>query len=197
MNFSKIIVRDLFTDDINELIVESPIHLGTQNWSSGRITRLEAGNYFQGGNITLHTIPESIGNLSNLQTLWIFDNQLSTLPESICNLDLDWNGDDENFAPYFGSGGNLLCDTDNIPDCVENSANFEIALDQFYYSFMYESEQECDTTDVNDDGQWNILDVVLLVNVALNNEYNSSGDFNSDGVVNILDVVALVNIILS
>jgi len=50
--------------------------------------------------------------------------------------------------------------------------------------------------DVNADGVVNILDVVLLVNMVLNNEYNPSGDLNSDAVINILDVVLLVGLIL-
>ena len=42
----------------------------------------------------------------------------------------------------------------------------------------------------------NILDVVLLVNMVLSDEYNAIADLNNDGVINILDIVALVNIIL-
>ncbi len=50
--------------------------------------------------------------------------------------------------------------------------------------------------DVNIDEVVNILDVVLMINFALNNEYNFYGDLNLDGVINILDIVELVNIIL-
>ena len=50
--------------------------------------------------------------------------------------------------------------------------------------------------DVNSDGLVNILDVVLLVNMVLSNEYNPSADLNSDGTINILDVVVLVGLIL-
>jgi len=50
--------------------------------------------------------------------------------------------------------------------------------------------------DVNADGVVNILDIVLLVNLVLNDEYNATADLNSDGVINILDSVILVNIIL-
>jgi hypothetical protein len=50
--------------------------------------------------------------------------------------------------------------------------------------------------DVNSDGLVNILDVVLIVNIVLSNEYNPSGDLNSDAVINILDVVLMVGLIL-
>jgi len=36
-----------------------------------------------------------------------------------------------------------------------------------------------------------------LVNWIILNEFNNSGDMNSDGQLNILDVVILVNLILS
>jgi len=72
--------------NINNLDIESPIHLGTQNWSGGRITRLEVGNYFQGGSVTLHTIPESIGDMTNLGVLYFNYNELTQLPNSITEL---------------------------------------------------------------------------------------------------------------
>ena len=150
-------------------------------------------------------IPETISQLQNLNYLWIFDNQLSTLPESICELDLDWDGYDVNFAPYFGTGGNLLCDSEDIPDCVENSANFEISLDQFYYSFTVVHEQDCSDLllgDINLDGDLNVLDVVTLVNyiigsLELDEEAIEVGDINQDDDINVLDIVTLVNIILN
>ena len=91
----------------------------------------------------INSMPESIGSLQNLEYLWIFNNQLSSLPETICNLPLDWDGIDPSNYPYFAAGANQLCESSLIPDCVENSANFEISLDQFYYSFLEETPQNC------------------------------------------------------
>ena len=50
--------------------------------------------------------------------------------------------------------------------------------------------------DVNGDGVLNILDVVMIVNIILTNETNSSADYNGDGEVNILDIVSMVQLIL-
>ena len=50
--------------------------------------------------------------------------------------------------------------------------------------------------DINGDGNINILDVTLLINMVLNNQYSDSSDLNNDGGLNILDVVLLVNLIL-
>jgi hypothetical protein len=47
--------------------------------------------------------------------------------------------------------------------------------------------------DINEDGIINILDIVLMVNMVLSNEYEVIADVNEDGYVNILDVVMMVN----
>ena len=51
--------------------------------------------------------------------LYIFGNQITTIPESICTLDLNWSELDDGFMPYFACGGNNLCE--DIPSFVEES----------------------------------------------------------------------------
>ena len=53
-----------------------------------------------------------------------------------------------------------------------------------------------DAGDLNSDGEINILDVVILVNLVLTNSYDSIADLNDDSVLNVLDIVLLVNVIL-
>ena len=163
-------------------------------------------NFLDLGYNQISYIPESIGNLSNLQYLWIFDNQLSSLPDSICNLNLDWDGFTQGVSvvPYFGCGGNLLCDNELIPECVENSANFEISLDAAYYLFSVVHEQVCEEIllgDINLDSYINVLDVVTLVQYIiggseLESDAQIAADINEDNSINVLDVVTLVNSIL-
>jgi len=50
--------------------------------------------------------------------------------------------------------------------------------------------------DINGDGYIDVLDVVLMVNMILEDEYDAIADMNEDGVLNVLDVVILVNLIL-
>ena len=51
--------------------------------------------------------------------------------------------------------------------------------------------------DINFDGEVNILDVVVLVNIVLGlEEENLAGDLNQDSFINVLDIILLVNIIL-
>jgi len=52
-----------------------------------------------------------------------------------------------------------------------------------------------DFGDLNGDSIINIFDLVLIVNLVLDQVYNSSADLNEDNSVDILDVVQLVNII--
>ena len=51
--------------------------------------------------------------------------------------------------------------------------------------------------DINADSIVNIQDIILMVNMVLSNEFDSSADLNSDGITNILDIIQLVNMILN
>ena len=63
--------------------------------------------------------------------------------------------------------------------------------------YIYESNVDDITGDINLDGSLNVLDVVILANAVLSNEYLPAGDINDDGVNNVLDIVGLVNTILN
>ena len=150
---------------------------------------------------SLESLPESIGNFSMIDYLWIFNNNLSELPGSICNLDLDWNGLDANFLPYFGSGGNMLCA--NLPACVQSSENINTSIDPLYYSFLITVEQDCcgGVMDVNGDGVLNVVDIISIVNTInsledITEEQLCTHDVNGDGVLNVVDIISLVNTIL-
>ena len=51
--------------------------------------------------------------------------------------------------------------------------------------------------DMNEDGNLNVLDIVVMVSLILGGDFDASGDMNTDGNINVLDVVMLVNIILN
>ena len=55
----------------------------------------------------------------------------------------------------------------------------------------------CLLGDSNGDGQLNVLDVVLLVNLVLAPSYEECADTNNDGQLNVLDIVTLVNLVLT
>ena len=183
----------------------------------------------------LSSLPEDIGNISNLINLDLGYNQLASIPESVCDinfsitsyfylfnnitslpdcmceLDINWSGFDGDFYPYFGIGGNQLCETTSIPCCITLSDNFTISLEQFYYSHILVMPQSCsdgsdyygqDLGDLNGDGYWNVLDIVNLANCVLAEncailEYGCAGDLNGDSSYNILDIVNLVSCVLA
>ena len=58
--------------------------------------------------------------------------------------------------------------------------------------------ESCTSGDVINDTILNVLDVVIIVNIALGKlDYIEYTDLDNDNMVNVLDVVQLVNLILS
>ena len=68
-----------------------------------------------------------------------------------------------------------------------------------YYEIdnSYCEEIEYQLGDINQDYIINIQDIVLVVNLILNNEYNNLSDLNSDNTIDVLDVVQLINLVLN
>jgi len=64
-------------------------------------------------------------------------------------------------------------------------------------SVLEEHYQQSNIGDINEDTIVNIQDIILVINLILNGEFNLAADINSDSTVNILDVIQLVNIILN
>ena len=71
---------------INNLNVEFPIYLATQSWNNGRLKSLELGNHYQGGNIIIDQLPNSIGDLDEIGILDLQENNLTSLPNNITQL---------------------------------------------------------------------------------------------------------------
>ena len=51
--------------------------------------------------------------------------------------------------------------------------------------------------DLNSDLNIDILDVVIIISLILDGDYNSLGDINYDNSLNVMDVVILANSILN
>ena len=50
--------------------------------------------------------------------------------------------------------------------------------------------------DATGDGSLDVMDVVIIVDFILNDEYDIYADMNQDGILNVMDVVELVSTIL-
>jgi len=97
----------------------------------------------------------------------------------------DYSIDDDNVIWINGYGPNEPW-LDPYSDC-------SILSQRIYFEFSI--------LDVNLDGVWDILDVVILVNYIVNQESQDgaeilNGDINQDQLLDILDVVLIINIIL-
>ena len=72
----------------------------------------------------------------------------------------------------------------------------EHSVKELFYE-VYSSNSFNDT-DINQDGDVNVIDVVVLVNIVLDDLSDlENGDLNNDGEVNVIDIVILVNYILA
>ena len=63
-------------------------------------------------------------------------------------------------------------------------------------SFTVSMESNTLIGDTNTDGSVDVLDVVLIVNQILNDDYSNIGDLNSDDSLDVIDIVLLMDIIL-
>jgi len=85
-------------------------------------------------------------------------------------------------------------DINNAGDSGTGGSIVEAAIDDFTVSIF--GDNPISNGDLNEDGDLNILDVVVLTNYVLNNNCTELADLNGDSLCNVLDVVLLVSIIL-
>ena len=165
--------------EVNENGIVEPLELGIQEWENGRLTSLMCGAYIYCQLSGL--IPDNIGDLTELKTFRVEGNYLSGyVPESICDLDIDF---DDYLA--FDISYNQLCDP--YPHCIN-------AEQEFWGQY----DSECvNLGDLNADNIINVLDIVQIVSLILNSEYEINGDYNEDGILNVVDIVQIISIILN
>ena len=77
----------------------------------------------------------------------------------------------------------------------------EAAIDDFSIQVLL-SEEECPIGDLNQDGVFNVLDVVVMVTLILGpidewDLYLCLAEMNGDGQLNVQDIIILVNLILN
>ena len=148
----------------------------------------------------------SLYELSNSDSI-IFHNTID-----INNTELLINHEFINNDYYIGLSGNDInfineINATGISDNYSESLNINIQNEIAWISIpnsVFDSIGiiiSYSPTDINQDGIWDILDIVLTVNFIMEGTEPTesqfeAADLNDDGIINILDVVALVNIIL-
>ena len=122
---------------------------------------------------------------------------------------LNLNSNEDTVPPGGTTIMNLSFDTSNLAE-GEYEYLLVIETNDFQQPFVYVpinllvSQDDCGESqvgDINQDNVYNVLDVILTVNLVLSESeldecefYNA--DLNSDGVLNILDVIEVINIVL-
>ena len=99
------------------------------------------------------------------------------------------------------TGGCTWQDCEGIEGC-----NWHFGTAYYDPSYCY-GEHEADNSyceeieylsgDINQDSIINIQDIIIIINLILNAEFDLVADINLDSTVNVLDVIQLVNIILN
>tara|TARA_B100000029_G_scaffold1611_1_gene1998 strand:- start:2222 stop:3709 length:1488 start_codon:yes stop_codon:yes gene_type:complete len=51
--------------------------------------------------------------------------------------------------------------------------------------------------DLNYDGEINVVDIIMIINIILDEQFDDLADINEDEVINVMDIILLVNIILN
>ena len=83
-----------------------------------------------------------------------------------------------------------VVDFKTIPDEVVHSTLFR-------EGYAYTDNMCGDYGDINNDGEINVIDTVLLVSYILEGSMTYNGDMNQDGSLDVLDIVLLVNTIIN
>ena len=123
-------------------------------------------------------------------------------PESTTKMlfELEGGNHETGLNPNAGSGqlGEKVIDwlnyhlLDNLDYC-DTLLNIPSSATQFYTNLQC---QESFPGDINEDYIINIQDIIIIINLVLNDEFNIYADINLDGIINILDVIQITNIIL-
>jgi len=140
-------------------------------------------------NVVIIAIGQS--NISAFNSNFCANSDLPLVMDQYPNLPIR-----EQFSPYGLHKQLVILDYDgnHIGDTFVNSVS---AMKSYVLEILDQNYEQATPGDVNSDTLVNVQDIILVVNMILNSEYNDSADVNSDGIVNVLDVVQVVNIILS
>jgi len=104
---------------------------------------------------------------------------------SLYDLTLE-NNDNYINIDAFSNGNQVLIFNTNYHNVTSNQISFTINLNHTNLA-----------GDLNYDGEINVVDAIIIVNMILNEQFDSSADLNEDEVINVMDIVLLVNIILN
>ena len=106
-------------------------------------------------------------------------------------------GDNPAGCNQTGCDDGYIC-IDNLSACTPSTC---FCNDDDFYGYWYCTEDcgggSCSILgDINQDSSINVVDIISIVNIILESNYNILGDVNQDNNLNVSDIVILINIIL-
>ena len=157
--------------------------MSTQNQNGNTLPLLSEPTFDAATGIISVTYTDAENNLATMHEVMVEDMVFIMVPDN------HTYSEGVTFSAYIGGGNTAELIFSDGSDVV----NLEVDLGG--------SGGGCQAIgDSNADGEINVLDVVLTVNLILcadcPDNYNACSDINSDNQINVLDVVSLVNIIL-
>ena len=168
---------------------------------------LGAGIYMDGGNASIinsiiyynrkENSDETIFNLGGYSsnnfheydiTYTDIEGENIWLPDGIGNI-----SSNPLFVDLINNNFNLLI---NSP-CIDSGSPWTFDLDNTITDMGAYYYNQTSSGDLNYDSTIDILDIIILINLILNNEYDNLGDMNLDGVLNVQDAIIIINTILT
>jgi len=171
-------------------------YFSSQGWSGWTATFGQLSNFqdelrndYDYENVVIIAIGQT--NISSFNSNFCANSDLPLVMDQYPSLPIR-----EQFSPYGLHKQLVILDYDgnHIGDTFVNSIS---ATKSYVLGLLEEHYEQAVPGDVNSDTLVNVQDIILVVGMILNAEYNDSADLNSDGIINVLDVVQVVNIILN
>ena len=172
-------------------------YFSTQGWAGWTATFGQLSNFQEElrsddgyENIVIIAVGQT--NISDFNDNYCANSDLPLIMDSYPDLPIR-----EQFSPYGLDHYLVILDYDgNYIDYID-LLSLGNAEKNYIRSVLEEHYQQSNMGDINEDTLVNIQDVILLINLILNGEFDLAGDLNLDNTVNVLDVIQLVNIILN
>ena len=118
-----------------------------------------------------------------------------------CGGELEWDcagicgGDNSSYDGCCGLPPNDDCTDDCVIDDLGQCC---IPQDVDVCGVCFGDDTSCQQLgDINGDGSLDVIDVVIMINLILEEDYEVIADMNEDGQLDVLDVVILINDILN
>jgi len=112
-------------------------------------------------------------------------------------------------TPECNNGDEIIINPCNPQQCIDGNW-YEVIIDCQEQTgvpcpngiYVEPSADECCSVcrlygDMNSDNSIDVSDLVSVINLIINNDYNALADVNEDGSLDVTDVVTLINIIIS